>query len=85
VGRGRARRREVAFMKEDTRKALKLVGLASTLGLTIVIATFIGLALGLWLDKVFTTSPWLTVIFLILGIIAGFSNFYRFMSKRAKE
>ncbi|MGW8220570.1 MAG: AtpZ/AtpI family protein [Syntrophobacteria bacterium] len=72
-------------MKEDTRKALKLVGLASTLGLTIVIATFIGLALGLWLDRVFDTSPWLTVIFLILGIIAGFRNFYRFMSKRAKE
>jgi ATP synthase protein I len=72
-------------MKEDTRKALKLVGLASTLGLTIVIATFIGLAVGLWLDKVFNTSPWLTVIFLILGIIAGFRNFYRFMSKRAKE
>ncbi|MCG6947260.1 MAG: AtpZ/AtpI family protein [Deltaproteobacteria bacterium] len=72
-------------MKEDTRKALKLVGLASTLGLTIVIATFIGLALGLWLDRVFDTSPWLTVIFLILGIIAGFNNFYRFMSKRAKE
>jgi ATP synthase protein I len=72
-------------MKEDTKKALKLVGLASTLGLTIVIATFIGLALGLWLDKVFDTSPWLTVIFLILGIIAGFRNFYRFMTKSAKE
>ena len=72
-------------MKEDTRKALKLVGLASTLGLTIVIATFIGLALGLWLDGVFDTSPWLTVIFLLLGIVAGFRNFYRFMSKRAKE
>jgi ATP synthase protein I len=66
-------------MKEDTRKALKLVGLSSTLGLTIVIATFIGLALGLWLDRVFDTSPWLTIIFLLLG------NFYRFMSKRAKE
>ena len=75
----------MAFMKEDTRKALKLVGLASTLGLTIVIATFIGLALGLWLDRVFDTSPWLTIIFLLLGIIAGFRNFYRFMSKRAKE
>ncbi|MGD8915733.1 MAG: AtpZ/AtpI family protein [Syntrophobacterales bacterium] len=72
-------------MKEDTRKALRMVGLASTLGLTIVIATFIGLALGLWLDRVFNTSPWLTVIFLILGIIAGFRNFYRFMTKRAKE
>ena len=72
-------------MKEDTRQALKLVGLASTLGLTIVIATFIGLALGIWLDRVFDTSPWLTVILLIVGIIAGFRNFYLFMSKRAKE
>ena len=82
---GQTRRREVDSMKEDTRKALKLVGLASTLGLTIVIATFIGLALGLWLDRVFNTSPWLTIIFLILGIVAGFRNFYRFMAKRAKE
>ena len=72
-------------MKEDTKKSLKLIGLASTLGLTIVIATFIGLALGLWLDSVLDTSPWLTVIFLVVGIIAGFRNFYRFMSKRAKE
>ena len=85
MGRGQAGKREVAFMKEDTRQALKLVGLASTLGLTIVIATFIGLALGLWLDRVFNTSPWLTVIFLIVGIIAGFRNFYRFMTRRAKE
>ena len=85
MGRGQAGKREVAFMKEDTRQALKLVGLASTLGLTIVIATFIGLALGLWLDRVFNTSPWLTVLFLILGIIAGFRNFYRFMTRRAKE
>ena len=72
-------------MKDETWKALKLVGLASTLGLSIVIATFIGLALGIWLDRVFDTSPWLTVILLIAGIIAGFRNFYRFMSKRAKE
>jgi len=72
-------------MKEDTKNALRLVGLASTLGLPIVIATFIGLALGLWLDRVFDTSPWLTIIFLILGIVAGFRNFYRFMTKRTKE
>ena len=80
-----ARQRGVASMKEDTKNALRLVGLASTLGLTIVIATFIGLALGLWLDRVFDTSPWLTIIFLILGIVAGFRNFYRFMTKRTKE
>ncbi|MBW1980864.1 MAG: AtpZ/AtpI family protein [Deltaproteobacteria bacterium] len=72
-------------MREDTRKLLRLVGFASSLGLTIVLATFIGLALGLWLDKVFDTSPWLTILFLIFGIIAGFRNFFRYMSKRTRE
>jgi ATP synthase protein I len=40
---------------------------------------------GYWLDKKFDTSPWLTLIFLILGIIAGFRNFYHFITKRGKE
>jgi ATP synthase protein I len=75
----------MVFMKEETKKALRLMGHASTLGIASVLATAIGLALGYWLDKVFDTSPWLTLIFLILGIIAGFRNFYHFMTKRAKE
>ena len=72
-------------MQEETKKALRLMGHASALGIAIVLATAIGLAIGYWLDRVFDTSPWLTIIFLLLGIIAGFRNFYRFMSKRAKE
>jgi ATP synthase protein I len=72
-------------MKEDTKKLLRLVGLASTLGLTIVLATVIGLAVGIWLDRVFDTGPWLTLIFLVLGIVAGFRNFYRYMTKDTKE
>ena len=72
-------------MKEETKKALRLMGHASTLGIACVVATTIGLALGYWLDRVFDTSPWLTLIFLILGIIAGFRNFYHFIAKRGKE
>ena len=72
-------------MKEETKKSLRLMGHASALGIAIVLATTIGLALGYWLDRVFDTSPWLTLIFLILGIIAGFRNFYHFMTKRAKD
>ena len=40
----------------------------STLGLTLVFATMIGLAIGIYLDKKFNTSPWLTIIFLLIGI-----------------
>ena len=72
-------------MKEDTRKLLRLVGLASTVGLTLVLSTVIGLAIGIWLDRVFKTGPWLTLVFLVLGIVAGFRNFYRFMTKSTRE
>jgi ATP synthase protein I len=72
-------------MQEETKKALRLMGHASALGIAIVLATAIGLALGYWLDRVFDTSPWLTLIFLILGIIAGFRNFYHFIAKRGNE
>jgi ATP synthase protein I len=49
----------------------------STLGLTLVFATFIGLGMGLLLDKFFGTKPWLTIIFLLFGIVAGFVNVFR--------
>lgn len=50
---------------------------ASTVGLNIVIATLVGLGIGFYLDKYLGTRPWLTIIFLILGIAAGFSDLAR--------
>jgi len=42
-----------------------------------VLATFIGLGFGYFLDNyVFGTQPWFTLIFLVIGIIAGFRNIY---------
>ncbi len=58
---------------------------ASTVGLTLVFSTFIGLAIGYGLDKLFKkTSPWLTIIFLILGIVSGFRDLLR-MAKKQDE
>lgn len=54
---------------------------ASTIGLNLVLATFVGLAMGYGLDKLFNTSPWLTIIFLLLGIIAGFRELIRVARK----
>lgn len=61
-------------MKKGTKQTITLLAVASTMGISIVLATVIGLAAGYYLDKVFGTKPWLTLIFLILGIIAGFKN-----------
>jgi ATP synthase protein I len=55
---------------------------ASTIGLNLVLATFVGLAIGYGLDSLFGTSPWLTFIFLILGIIAGFRELIRMARKQ---
>ncbi|HDL20666.1 MAG TPA: AtpZ/AtpI family protein [Nitrospirae bacterium] len=58
---------------------------ASQLGLHMVAATFAGLAIGYWLDKFFKTYPWLTIIFLFLGIIAGFAELFRFARKQTRD
>lgn len=58
---------------------------ASTVGLNLVVATFVGLAIGYFLDKLFGTSPWLTIIFLLFGIAAGFMELFRFAKRKAEE
>ena len=55
---------------------------ASTVGLNLVLSTFVGLAIGYGLDSYFHTSPWLTIIFLIIGIITGFRELIRIAKKQ---
>ncbi len=46
-------------------------------GIHLVAATFVGLAIGYVLDGFFGTTPWLTMIFLFLGIGTGFRDLFR--------
>jgi ATP synthase protein I len=59
--------------------------LAWSVGLHLVLSTFVGLAIGYWLDKVFNTSPWLTIIFLLLGIISGFRELFKMARKEIAD
>ena len=52
------------------------MGVLSTVGITMVVATVIGYFIGLFLDRVFGTAPWLMITFLLFGIAAGFKNLY---------
>ncbi len=72
-------------MEEKDRKLLRMVGVLSTVGITMVFATVIGLFFGHWLDTKFGTSPWLTAVFLLLGIFAGFRNLFIYAKKSQKE
>lgn len=50
-----------------------------------VAATFIGLAMGYYLDKWLDTSPWLTLSFLLLGIVSGFRNIFILTSRELRR
>ncbi len=68
-------------MKRETRRAYKEMAFYSSLGISVALAIFIGLGIGVWLDRKFDTSPWLTLIFLGMGIVAGFRNIARVIKR----
>jgi ATP synthase protein I len=63
-------------MEEKDRRFMRLLGVLSTVGITMVVATVIGYFFGLFLDRIFGTAPWLMITFLLFGIAAGFKNLY---------
>ena len=71
-------------MNRETRRAFKELAYFSSLGISVALAIFIGLGVGVWLDRKFETSPWFTLIFLVFGIIAGYRNI-ALVIKRARK
>lgn len=49
---------------------------AGTIGLHMVSGIVVGTLFGYFLDQWLETSPWLTGIFMVVGILAGFKNVY---------
>ncbi|RTZ93677.1 MAG: hypothetical protein DSY91_01630 [Deltaproteobacteria bacterium] len=79
-------------MKLGTRKTKKWVNLVSkygTIGLEMGICVFLGVIIGAYLDKFLHTSPWMTLLFTLFGLIAGFKSLYKLarelMQKEAEE
>ena len=64
----------LTFMKHETRQAWRELAFFSSLGFSVALSVFIGLGIGVFLDRYFDTSPWLMLVFLLLGIAAGFRN-----------
>jgi len=72
-------------MSEDKKQLFKTLSFLSSVGITMVAATFIGLAMGYYLDKWLGTDPWLTLIFLLLGIVSGFRNIYILTAREVRR
>lgn len=67
------------------RTSLLQMAYASSIGIAMVIAIFGSLYLGNWLDRKFGTLPYFTIIFLIIGVVAGFKNIYSVIMRNFKN
>ena len=63
----------------------KALGELSSIGLTLVIATVMGLVGGYYLDRWLGTTPWLLLLGLVLGIAAGFVNLFRSVKRAERD
>jgi ATP synthase protein I len=73
-------------VQEETKKYIKLLAMVSTMGLSMALAIVIGILIGYYLDRWFHTKyPWFFLIFMILGIVAGFRNIYVIMKRTEKD
>jgi ATP synthase protein I len=64
-------------MPDDEPSVLRQLARLSTIGISLVAATAIGLLIGYGLDSWLNTRPWLTMVFALFGIAAGFLNLFR--------
>ncbi len=64
-------------MPDEEPSVLRQLARLSTVGVALVAATAIGLAIGYGLDRWLGTGPWLTMVFTLFGIVAGFLNLFR--------
>ena len=67
------------------RASLLQMAYASSIGIAMVLMIFGSLFLGNWLDKKFGTLPYFTIIFLIIGVVAGFKNIYSVILRNFKN
>ena len=72
-------------MQEDRKKLYKRAMRYSAVGLEMGFSVAIGVAIGYGLDRYFHTGPWLTLIFLILGVVAGFRGLFSLMKDIDKK
>lgn len=72
-------------LSQPEKSVLRQVFEASTVGIHFVLCTIAGLLVGYGLDKWLNTFPYLTGVFFIMGIIAGFSEVLRIARKVDKN
>lgn len=75
----------VFILKNDEKKEIaKNLSLITQVGLSIVVPIILGVYLGGWLDKVFKKDMLFSIIFIVLGAMAGFKNLFNLVDNNKK-
>ena len=72
-------------METETKRLLKQAAAVTSIGIAMVLAIFIGLAVGIFLDSKFSTKPVFTIIFLLFGIAAGYRNLFVMVKRYSSD
>jgi ATP synthase protein I len=75
--KARAEADEAAGRKPQPGRETSGLGLALRIGVELVGALIVGCGIGLLLDRWLGTTPWLFLLFFVLGAAAGLLNVYR--------
>ena len=65
--------------------AQRAAGQAWRIAIELAVAIILGALFGYWLDQYFGTTPWLMLVFFVLGIFAGFFNVLRTAKQMQKD
>ncbi len=73
--------------KKDGKRGPSYIELTvfASVGTQLVVSIFIGFGMGYWLDKQLGTQPVLMLVFMLLGVAAGFLNIYRTVVRGTKS
>jgi F0F1-type ATP synthase assembly protein I len=66
-------------------RGLRSAGLLLAIPMLLIVAPLVGCVIGIWLDGKLHTRPWLTVLGLVLGFVAGGRETYQIYRRYQAE
>jgi ATP synthase protein I len=77
--------RKLKARREGTKSVWFGLGMSGLIGWSVTVPTLIGAALGLWVDKHYPTTYSWTLMLLVIGLIIGCLNAWRWVASEYKE